>query len=269
MTKRIEILFFLVALSLPLLAQRHFQLPVWETPAAGSDEADANLHVYLANNPNGKAILVFPGGGYTTITTAGHDVAGQMNQNGISVIILKYRLPKGRSEVPLKDAEQAMRIIRSHAQEWGIASDQLGVMGNSAGGHLAATLSTLYSSKETRPDFQILLYPVITMDPAFTHMGTRKSLLGASPSADLEKRFSLEKQVTKDTPRAFIVLSAADDVVQAKNSLVYAQACIDYNVPVSLHVYPNGLHGFGYSLQFKDADIWHPELMRWLERDGQ
>ena len=162
-----------------------------------------------------------------------------------------------------------MRIIRNHATEWGIDPHQVGVMGNSAGGHLAASLATLYGSDETRPDFQILLYPVITMDETYTHQGSRVSLLGKNPSQELVDHFSTEKQVKPQTPPAFVVVSAADDVVPAKNSLDYAAALIQNNVPVSLHVYPYGCHGFGYSLSFKDADIWHAELLRWIKRGGK
>lgn len=248
-------------------SQKHFLLPVWTGEELVDDKAISRLDVYLSDQPNGKALLVLPGGGYSNVTNAGHDLAGQMNLNGISVIILKYRLPSERHEVPLEDAEQAMRIIRKHAEEWNIDRHQVGVMGNSAGGHLAATLSTLYHSKETRPDFQILLYPVITMNPSFTHMGSRQQLIGKNPSKELETRFSAELNVNAQTPPAFIVVSAGDKVVPAQNSLAYTQALIDHQVPVSLHVYPYGTHGFGYSTKFKDADIWHPELMRWLKRN--
>ena len=169
----------------------------------------------------------------------------------------------------LADAEQAMRVVRAHAAEWGIDPNNIGIMGSSAGGHLAATLATHYGSKETRPDFQVLLYPVITMDKSYTHMGSHDQLVGQDASPELEQKYSNEKQVTAETPRAFIVTPAADNIVPVKNTLNYAQALIDHKVPCSVHIYPGGFHGFGSQMSFKDAEIWHQELLRWLQRDGQ
>ena len=268
-----KLLFFLFSFMVPtfsVLAQRTFELPVWENQTK-DDEADARMFVHLADNPSGQAILICPGVAYVNLAMGneGHDFAPWLNKNGISLIVLKYRMPKGRNTVPLSDAEQAMRIIRNHAKEWGIDPGNVGVMGSSAGGHLASTLATHYSSKETRPDFQVLLYPVITMDKSFTHQVTHNSLIGENPSKELEEKYSNEKQVTKDTPRAFIATPAADNIVPVKNTLVYAQALVDNQVPCSVHIYPGGYHGFGFNSKFKDADIWHAEFLRWLKRNGQ
>lgn len=252
-------------------AQRSFELPVWQGDQLKDDAADARLYVYLPQVPTGEAVVICPGGGYAFLSmdSEGRDFAPWFNSNGIAAVVLKYRLPKQRSAVPLSDAEQAMRIVRQHAAEWGINPSKVGIMGSSAGGHLASTLSTHYSSKETRPDFQILLYPVITMDKNFTHKGTHDNLITANASVGMEEKYSNEKHVTDDTPRAFIVMASTDRVVPVKNGLTYVQALTDHNVPVSLHMYPKGYHGFGYNASYKDADIWHKELMRWLKRGGE
>lgn len=270
MKKILFILATLFAATLCINAQRSFDLPLWEGNDVKDDAADARLYVYLADKPNGQAVVVCPGGGYHFLAMdyEGHMFAPWFNSNGISTFVLKYRMPKQRHEVPLSDAEQAMRIVRNHAKEWGINPDNVGIMGSSAGGHLASTLATHFSSKETRPDFQILLYPVITMDNN-SHMGTHNNLIGKNASTELEEKYSNEKQVKDDTPRAFIVLSAKDELVPVKNSLSYAQALLDKGIQVSLHMYPGGYHGFGYKDDFKDASIWKKELMRWLKRNGQ
>lgn len=267
----IYLFLFLFMFSLNSVAQKTFELPLWEGAQVKDDAADARLYVHLADQPNGQAIIICPGGGYAMLAMdhEGHDFAPCLNKNGISLIVLKYRMPKQRSLVPLSDAQQALRVVRAHAKEWGIDAGNVGIMGSSAGGHLASTAATHYDSKETRPDFQILLYPVITMDASFTHGGSRQNLIGTNPTNETVEKFSNEKNVTDDTPRAFIVVAAADNAVPVKNSLAYTQALIDHKVPVSLHVYPGGYHGFGYRKSFKDADIWQDELLRWLKRDGK
>jgi acetyl esterase/lipase len=272
MKKTLITLLSIFVFSLCIQAQKNFELPLWESSQSKDDAADARVYVYLADNPTGQAIIICPGGAYMMLAMdiEGFDFAPWFNHNGISLIVLKYRLPKQRNLIPLTDAEQAMRLVRAHAKEWRINPHKVGIMGSSAGGHLASTLATQYSSNETRPDFQILLYPVITMDPTFTNWGTHNSLIGEKPSNELVEKFSNEKHVTDNTPPAFIVVSSADEGVFVKNSLVYTQALIDHKIPVSLHVYPGGFHGFGFNKDnnFKDADIWHKELLRWLKRNG-
>ena len=124
---------------------------------------------------------------------------------GITYVVLKYRMPNGHNEVPLSDAEQAIRLVRQHAAEWGVNPARVGIMGASAGGHLAASLATLYTSKETRPDFEILFYPVISMVQGITHAGSRENLIGSNPSKEMEQHYSLERQVNANTPQAFIM----------------------------------------------------------------
>jgi len=254
-------LLFMLGIS-TTFAQHQFRIHLWTNSDMVDDEAEAYMDVYLAPNPNGKMIVVCPGGGYSTLSNVGLGSARWLNKHGFSTAALHYRLPKGRCEVPLKDAEQAIRVIRTHAREWKV--NEVGIMGTSAGGHLAATVSTLYSSEYTRPDFQILYYPVITMDKTFTHGGSRHELIGDNASKELEERFSCEKQVKEKNPRAFIVVSATDLIVPVKNSLEYAQALVEKGVPVSLHVYPYGKHGFGYNRNFKDGDAIYEEVINWI-----
>ena len=238
--------------------------------ASGTDiDHDPTLTVYPADKPNGKAILMCPGGGYTHLALQheGHDMAPWLNAQGITYAVLKYRMPHGDSSIPLKDAEQAMRIMRKHAAEWGVGPGKIGVMGASAGGHLASTLATHYSSKETRPDFQVLFYPVITMDPSYTHMGSHNYLLGENPGKEKEELFSNEKQVNAETPKAFICLSADDGAVPPANGINYFNALNANKVPASLHVYPIGGHGWGFRDSFPYKRQWTGELEKWLREE--
>ncbi len=228
--------------------------------------ASAELYVYPASKPNGTAILMCPGGGYWGLAMGheGNAMADWFNSLGITYAVLKYRMPNGHDEIPLSDAEEAMRLLRSHASEWGINPNSIGIMGASAGGHLASTLATHYSSPSTRPDFQILFYPVITMEAGVTHAGSREFLLGKTPSEELVKRYSNELQVSSETPQAFIMVSADDNVVPVANSLRYVNSLSQNNVPFSLHVYPTGGHGWGYGDRFIYKPQWTAELDKWL-----
>ena len=267
-----------------LSAQQRIEMPLWPngTPndnglTANDENGDANflnlvantsasITVYKADKPNGMAIVMCPGGGYWSVALGheGHDMASWLNAQGITYIVLKYRMPNGHHEIPLDDAEQAMRLVRANATTWGINPRRVGIMGASAGGHLAASIATLYGSKETRPDFQVLFYPVISMDATITHQGSRDNLLGKTPSEELVSRYSLEQQVDGDTPQAFIMLSADDDVVPPANSMRYIQALLEHKVPVSLHMYPTGGHGWGFRDGFIYKRQWTGELEKWL-----
>ena len=278
---------FITALFMSTLlsAQKPVEIPLWPNGAPNTngltgDQEDLDggrvanvinptITVYRPAKPNGMTILMCPGGGYArpAMNHEGHDMASWFNTQGITYAVLKYRMPNGNREVPLSDAEQAIRIIRQHAKEWGINPNQVGVMGASAGGHLAASLSTLYSSDETRPDFQILLYPVISMVPGITHGGSRKNLLGDNPTKELEDAYSLERRVSPRSPQAFIVLSADDGAVPPMNSIGYFLALNQQKVPVSMHIYPIGGHGWGFRDNFTYKRQWTEELEKWL-RDG-
>lgn len=280
-------IFFSILLSVAtmLSAQNTFELPLWPAGAPNSNgltgtEEDLeggrvanvitpSITVYKADKPNGVAIIMCPGGGYARLAMnhEGHDMAPWLNAQGITYIVLKYRMPNGHYEVPLSDAEQAIRLVRQHAKEWNIRPDRIGIMGASAGGHLAASLATLYSSNETRPDFQILFYPVISMVPGVTHGGSRQNLLGNNPSQELEDKYTLEKQVNERTPQAFIMLSADDGAVPPANGIRYFEALLQHQVPATLHVYPTGGHGWGFRDAFTYKRQWTGELEKWL-REG-
>lgn len=268
-----------------LSAQNSVELPLWPDGAPNTNGLDGkekdlqdgrvanvthpSLTIYRPAKPNGMAVIMCPGGGYVRLAMnhEGHDMAAWLTAQGITYAVLKYRMPNGHCEVPLSDAEQAIRLVRQHAREWGINPHRVGIMGASAGGHLAASLATLYSSEATRPDFQVLLYPVISMQQGITHGGSRKNLIGEAPSDGLERNYSLEQQVSPRTPQAFIVLSADDASVPPANGIGYFLALREQNIPATLHVYPIGGHGWGFRDSFAYKRQWTGELEKWL-REG-
>lgn len=276
-----KILFIcLVCISTGIISQNKIEMSLWPngTPNDNGIPKDdshsdimnnPSLTVYPAMNPNGKAIIMCPGGayGWLAMDHEGHAMADWMNGLGITYVVLKYRMPVGNHEIPLSDAEQAMRLVREHATEWSINPKKIGIMGASAGGHLASTLATHYSSKETRPDFQILFYPVITMDDSYTHGGSKANLLGENPSKELVEKYSNELQVTADTPKAFILLSSDDEAVPAVNGVTYYMALVHNKVSASLHAYPVGGHGWGYGDGFIYKRQWTEELEKWLREE--
>lgn len=265
-----------------LFAQKTIEIKLWPNGAPNSNELkgteqeleknrisniiDPTLTIYTPKKSNGMAIIMCPGGGYTRLAMdhEGHDMASWFNTQGITYAVLKYRMPNGHNEVPLSDAEQAVRILRSQAKEWNSDLNKIGIMGASAGGHLASTLATHYTSEETRPDFQILLYPVITMNPSKTHLGSRNNLIGMKPSDELVKRYSNELQITAQTPQAFIVLSGDDKAVPAENSVNYYLTLLTNNVSATMHIYPIGGHGWGFNDSFPYKRQWTEELEKWL-----
>lgn len=227
----------------------------------------AKLYVYRPQQPNGIAILACPGGGYGHLALGheGKDMADWMNRMGITYCVLQYRMPGGgHSDVPLSDVWRAMDVINEHAAEWGVKPGEIGIMGSSAGGHLAASGATLYDAPIHRPAFQVLFYPVISMDEAITHKGSRVNLIGENPTAETVAAYSLENRVTSDTPEAFIMVSADDNVVPVENTLRYVGAMSANNVPFSLHVYPTGGHGWGYRDVFIYKPQWTSEFECWL-----
>lgn len=230
-----------------------------------SDVSNPELWVYPAKDPNGMMLIICPGGGYMrlAIDHEGIDLTDWMNSRGISCAVLKYRMPNGYPEVPLEDSRRAISIVRDRAAEWGVDPQKVGIMGSSAGGHFAATLATLYGDNRYRPDFQVLLYPVISMGDD-THMGSRKELLGEKPSEEMIRKYSLQNNVTEKTPPAFIAFSADDGAVPPSNSLNYVEALIRNKVPVTLHVYPTGGHGWGFRDSFTYKQQWTMELEKFL-----
>lgn len=225
---------------------------------------DPDLTVYLPQHPCGLAVLAIPGGGYSSVwyNHEGHQPAAWYNEQGIVYAVLKYRLPNGHPEVPLDDVHRAMRIMRSHSSEWNI--QRLGVQGCSAGGHLAATAATHYSDAELRPDFQILFYPVISLDETFTHSYSRLFLLGEKPSKKLVEQYCCERQVTADTPPAFILASSDDTTVPIRNSIEYYNALVAHGVSATMHIYPTGSHGWCWRDNFRYKPQYQSELQQWL-----
>ena len=262
-----------------LVAQKKVEFNVWPDGAPNTNGLQPNedekkndfpskivtpiLTVHVANKPNGKAILCCPGGGYSLVAMnlEGNDMAAWLNSQGYTLAVLKYRMPNGNDEVPLSDALQAMRIMRQHSEEWKIS--KIGIMGASAGGHLASTAATHYT-EDSRPDFQVLFYPVISMQADITHRGSRENLIGKNPSEELVNKYSNELHVNAQTPPAFILHSSDDGGVPVENSIRYYQALVKNRVPVALHCYPVGGHGWGYRDSFPYKHEWKGELEKWL-----
>lgn len=213
-----------------------------------------------------RAVLICPGGGYAMVASGheGYRWAEYFNPKGVAVIVLKYRLPKGNCKIPVSDAENALQMVKDSARVWNINPDDVGIMGFSAGGHLASTVAT-HTLAPLKPKFQILFYPVITMDKDYTHIGSHDNLLGKNPTAQLENLFSNEKQVNTGTPPAFVILAADDKVVPPANGINYFQALIKNNIYAALHVYPTGGHGWGFSKRYKFHSETLNELSLWLE----
>jgi acetyl esterase/lipase len=226
----------------------------------------AMLTCYLPDVPSGRAIVCCPGGGYSHLAMQheGHNWAEFFTAKGIAFFVLKYRMPNGDRNIPLGDAYEAFRLVRDSAQVWGINPSDVGIMGFSAGGHLASTIAT-HAKGEAKPDFQILFYPVISMEPTYTHKGSLTNFLGRSPKKRLIKDYSNDTQVNRTTPRAFIALSDDDNAVLPVNGANYYMQCYRHEVPASLHIYPTGGHGWGYREGFAFHYQMIFELKAWLE----
>lgn len=237
------------------------------------------LSVYLPSQEKsvGTAVIICPGGGYHAlmIEREGNDMAKRFVKMGVAAFVLKYRLPSdstmfNKSIGPLQDAQQAIKTVRSRAKEWHIDPNKIGIMGFSAGGHLASTTGTHFNwevieNKEKvslRPDFMMLVYPVISMTDSIGHRGSRNNLLGKEPSAEEIKKFSNEMQVTSQTSPAFIVVAEDDSVVKVANSIDFYNALIKNKIPAALHIYQKGGHGF---LKYPPRDVWMKDLVYWMK----
>lgn len=240
------------------------------------------LEVFLPEKgkANGTAVVICPGGGYgmLLLNREGRDVAKAFTKAGVTAFVLKYRLPlascmQNPAMAPLQDAQQAIRIVRARAAEWGIDKKKVGIMGFSAGGHLAATAGTHFdpsaagdsTAENLRPDFLVLVNPVISFTDSIGHAGSRNNLLGTSPSPEMIRWFSNELQVTSSTPPAFLVHAGDDSVVDEKNSLLFYQALRSHKIPGSLHIYQKGEHGFLKDLSF---DEWFGRCLFWMKQGG-
>jgi acetyl esterase/lipase len=215
----------------------------------------------------GTAVLICPGGGYSGVSVVkeGVEIAKWFNQLGVSAFILYYRMPNGHSGIPLKDAQTALRIIHDRAKEWNIDKKSIGIMGFSAGGHLASTVGTHFKTKTDRPAFMILGYPVISMKNEFTHKGSRYNLLGNNPSEEIVKLYSNELHITKNTPPAFIVYANDDKTVPTENSKMFYSELQSKNIPSEIHSFDIGGHGFGMRKNGIPADNWPDLLKNWLK----
>ena len=241
--------------------------------------SNPTLTVFKPEKPNGKSVIICPGGGYAilAIDKEGTRVAEEFNKWGVTAFVLKYRLPDDsinmdRSLAPLQDAQQAIRFVRNNAKEFGVEKNKIGIMGFSAGGHLASTAATHFNFKadasnsdttSARPDFAILIYPVISFDSTFGHKGSRNNLIGANATKEKTDFYSNELQVTATTPPVFLIHAGDDATVPVENSIRFYQACINNKVPAELHLYPKGGHGFGMYNKTTD-DNWMERLKNWL-----
>ncbi len=240
---------------------------------------DPTLTAYTPSKGNGAAVIICPGGGYEHLAYAkeGVAVAKWFNSIGVTAFILKYRLPsdsimKNKSIGPLQDAQESMRIVRRNAEKWNINPGKIGVIGFSAGGNLAASLCTHYNDKiydsdstSAKPDFSILLYPVVSMQPGITHAGSRNNLLGTNPSEKEVKYFSGELNVGPDTPPAFLALAENDMTVPLQNSISYFLALKNFGIPAELHIFQTGGHGFGLGKKGETESYWPAICENWLK----
>lgn len=236
---------------------------------------------YFKPNPDkasGAAIIVVPGGGYSVVVYQGEGVgnAKTLAEQGIATFVLKYRLPndaimQDKKIGPLQDAQQAIKLVRENAEKWGLDTNKIGIMGFSAGGHLASTAATHFeksyiensNNTSLRPDFQILVYPVISMTDSLTHMGSRDALIGKNPSKEDIQLFSNEMQINTSTPPAYLTHTADDKTVDVDNSIVYFQKLRHHKVDAEMHIYPKGDHGFIFR-----HPTWTNPLFEWMKRNN-
>lgn len=227
-------------------------------------------------------MVVCPGGGYQILAYdwEGSDIARWLNSQGIAAFVLKYRLPGSQSNIvpyksPLMDARRAMRLVRFKSSDWNIDPGKIGIMGFSAGGHLASTLSTHFDAgnpsspdpverESCRPDFSILIYPVVSFDDNVTHSGSKTALLGEEPDEELVTYFSNEKQVSEDTPPAILVHSDDDTGVPVENSIVYYQALRAHGISAEMHIYPYGGHGYSLAIGNGHLSTWPDRVIEWI-----
>lgn len=288
----------LLAITASVLGAEPKILPLWpegvpDLKSNASDEKIVDGRITNIHRPtltvfeprdapgNATAVIVCPGGGYVrlAIGAKGGADAQWLNGLGVTVFVLKYRLAEYGHPAPLRDVLRAVRLVRSRAAEFGVQTNRIGVLGGSAGGHLAACAATLFDAPEGRtgspldrvsgrPDFVALIYPVITMEDPWVHRGSRKALLGENPSPELIQRLSAEQHVRKETPPVFLVATMADRSVPVENSLLFYQALRRAGVPAEMHVYAQGAHGNSRDPQFGPTAQWPEQCEAWLRFNG-
>ena len=299
--KKLLICLLITSIIAPVLAQNQI-LPLWEGDPPNYKETGEvtiwdtsdivrvrnvqkpDIAVFLPSKKNstGEAVVICPGGGYGILAYdwEGSDIARWLNSQGIAAFVLKYRLPGSKSNIiphksPLMDAQRALRMVRSNAAAWNIDPGKIGIMGFSAGGHLASTLSTHYDAGDPsnsdpveqlscRPDFSILVYPVISFTGEFQHSGSRINLIGKDADGELVNYYSNELQVTEDTPPAILIHSDDDESVPVENSIVYYKALRANKVSSELHIYPYGGHGYSLAIGQGHLATWPDRVIEWI-----
>ncbi|WP_455063595.1 alpha/beta hydrolase [Prevotella fusca] len=269
--RKLFLTFGLAAATMTMNAQSTFDVKLYNgrPPYNNGDPNDtAKVRVFLPTEKEatGRAVIICPGGAYETLSMdkEGYDWGEFFQNHGIAAIVLKYRMPHGEPEVPVSDAEQAMKLVRMNATSWRINRNDVGIMGFSAGGHLAATIATR-SQGEAKPNFQILFYPVISMLEGYGHDRSRLNFLGKNPGKRDEKKYSADMNVSRVTPRAFIALSDDDDSVPPANGVNFYTELYRNDVRASLHVYPGGGHGWGSKIGFRYHEEMMMDLKAWLK----
>jgi acetyl esterase/lipase len=298
MKRLIPLLLFMTAFADTAFAAPPVVIPLWPEGVPGaralgtervaegeriSNISEPSLTVIPAavDRPNGTAVIIAPGGGYGFVSYAreGVQFANWLSSLGVTSFILKYRLSEFGHPAPLQDVLRAVRLVRSRAAEFKINPARIGVMGSSAGGHLAASAGTLFDlpagrtggeldAVSARPDFLILMYPVITMDDPHAHAGSRKNLLGANPSPELLRLASLEKQVSAATPPTLLIHTQEDQTVPVENSILFYQALTRAKVPAEMYLFERGSHGMGMKAEFGTASDWPARAGEWLRNRG-
>ncbi len=293
--KNLNLIIILFFISTSIIAQNKV-LKVWPDGAPSHNDMDeaevtaenghiskiskAEMFVYLPEKRinTGAAVVICPGGGYwiEAMEHEGHAIAKWLNTKGIAGIVLKYRLPYGHDKIPSEDVRQTMRTVRMNAKEWGIETDKIGLAGSSAGGHLAATAGTRFDlgNKEStnpveklscRPDFLLLLYPVISFNEEFGHMGSRINLIGEGNNWELVEKYSNELHVTPQTPPTFLILADDDKSVVPRNSIEFYLQLKENDVPAEIHIFAKGGHGFGMRKNNLPVDNWPNLFYDWLK----
>ncbi len=296
--KKTIALFTLVIISFSGMTQ-DFKLKVWPKGAPDSNGmtqpeeffegkrvrnvSEAEIYVYLPKMEvnTGAALVICPGGGYMieAMDHEGYDLAEWCAKQGVAGIVLKYRLPYGHDQIPLEDVQRTIRLVRQNAAEWGINPTKIGIAGSSAGGHLASTAGTRFDMGKAnaadpvekfscRPDFMLLLYPVITFKEEFGHMGSRINLIGNGNKWELVEKYSNELHVSPQTPPTFLVLADDDSAVPPRNSIEFYMALKKYKIPAEMHIFRDGGHGFGMNKKNLSVDQWPNLFAQWMKAQG-